>query len=87
MISRRKSSLRLSEMSIFSSIAHQPLVRLLVLAGVLVLDLLTLRVGLHVVDVVGAQALERVLVGRDGALDLVLHDVLVLLLHHASRSR
>src|SRR5690606_18516609 len=61
---------------------HQPLVRLLVLARVLVPDLLPLRVRLHVVDVVGAQPLERILAPGDRALDLVLHDVLVLLPHH-----
>src|SRR6218665_2521137 len=60
---------------------HQALVRLLVEAGVLVLDLLLLGVGLDVVDVVAAQLADGVLVGADGALDLVLDDVLVLLLH------
>ena len=58
---------------------HQPLVRLLVVAGVPVADLLPLGVGLDVVDVVGAQPRQRVLVGGDGPLHLVLDDVLVLL--------
>ena len=59
---------------------HQPLVRLLVLTRVRVLDLLLLRVRLDVVDVVGAQLRDHVLVGADRTLDLVLDDVLVLLL-------
>ena len=65
--------------------AHQALVRLLVLAGVLVLHLLLLRVGLDVVDVVAAQLRDRFLVGGDRALDLVLHDVFVLVLHDAEQ--
>src|SRR5512138_2901645 len=60
---------------------HEPLVRLLVLARVLVPDLLALRVRLDVVDVVRAELRDRVLVRRDRALDLVLHRVLVLALH------
>ncbi len=59
---------------------HEALVGFLGLAGVLVLDLLALGVGLDVVDVVVAEAGEGVLVGGDGALDLVFHDVLVFFL-------
>jgi hypothetical protein len=51
----------------------------------LLLDLFPLRVGLDVVDVVAAQPLEGVFVGGNRPLDLVLHDVLVLLLHHAQQ--
>jgi hypothetical protein len=61
--------------------AHEPLVRLLVFAGVGVLHLLLLGVGLDVVDVVGAEARDGLLVRADRALDLVLDDVLVLRLH------
>src|SRR5579863_5222159 len=78
MISRRKSSLRFSGISIFSSI-----VRILVLAGVAVLHALLEGEGLDVVDVVRGQLGDRVLVGADGALDLVLDDLLVLALDHA----
>jgi hypothetical protein len=85
MISWRKSSLRDSGMSIFSSIAHQPLVRLLVLAGVFVADLLVLGVGLDVFDVVRAQPLDRVLVGADRPLHLALENVLVFLFDHAEQ--
>ena len=62
---------------------HQALIGLLVLPGVAVLHLLAQRERLQVVDVVGGELLHRVLVGADGALDLVLHDVLVLALHEA----
>ena len=64
---------------------HQPLVGLLGLAGVLVLDLLALGVRLDVVDVVAAEAGQGVLVGGDGPLDLVLHDVLVFFLDHGQQ--
>src|SRR5207245_3805440 len=60
--------------------AHEPLVGVLLLAGELVADLLPEGVGLDVVHVVPAQAGDRLLVGGDPLLDLVLHDVLVLLL-------
>ena len=80
MISRRKSSLRLSGMSIFSSIDRiSRSSGSSSSAGVPVAHLLALRVRLHVVDVVGAEALEGVLVGRDGPLHFVLDDVLVFL--------
>src|SRR5262245_2105732 len=70
---------RLGDVDLLLDRAHEPLVGLLVAARVAVADLLLLRVGLHVVDVVAAQALDRLLVGRDRPLDLVLDDVLVLL--------
>ncbi len=63
--------------------AHQPLVGLVVLAGVAVLDLLLEGEGLDVVDVVGGELGDGFLVGGDGALDLVLDDVLVLDLDEA----
>ncbi len=61
--------------------AHQPLVGLFILAGVRVPDLLLLGVRLDVVHVVPAQAGDRGLVGGDGALHLVLDDVLVFAPH------
>ena len=64
---------------------HEPLVRLFVLPGVLVADLLLLCVGLDVVDVIGAELGNGVLIGNDGPLHLVLDDVLVLLLHHRQK--
>jgi hypothetical protein len=48
-------------------------------------DLLLLGVGADVLDVVGAEALDRVLVGADRPLDLALDDVLVLLLDDAEQ--
>ena len=59
--------------------------KLLVLAGVRVPDLLFLRVRLDAVDVVRAEPLQRLFVGGDRPLHLVLHDVLVLFLHHAEQ--
>ncbi len=65
--------------------AHQPLIRLFVLAGEGVLHLLLLRVGLDVVDVVAAKSLEGVFIGGNGALHFQFDDVLVLFLHHAQQ--
>ena len=43
--------------------SHQSLVGLFVLAGEAILDLFSLRVGLHIIDIVAAQPLERIIVG------------------------
>jgi hypothetical protein len=72
---------RLGDVDLLLDRAHQPLVRLLVLAGVAVAHLLALGVGLDVVDVVAAEPLDRLLVGGDRALHLVLDDLGVLLAH------
>src|SRR5574341_1461550 len=58
--------------------AHQPLVGRLVLPGVRVAHLLLLRVRLDIVNVIRGQALDRGLVGGDGALDFVLDELVVL---------
>src|SRR5258707_630830 len=58
---------------------HQPLVGVVFLSGELVPHLLVEGVGLDVVHVVATQAGDRLLVGADRLLDLVLDDVLVLL--------
>src|SRR5262245_19703153 len=62
--------------------AHEPLVGVVLLPRELVPHLLVEGVGLDVVHVVAAKAGDRLLVRADRLLDLVLHDVLVLLLHH-----
>src|SRR6478752_3382832 len=64
---------------------HQAFIGLFVLAGVAVLDLFFERVGLDVVDVVGGKLADRVFVGADRALHLVLHDLFVLAFDHADQ--
>ena len=69
-------------MSILSSMrAHQPFIRILVAAGVAIAHALVLRVGADVFDVIGGQALDRVLVGADRPLHFGLEDVFVFLAH------
>ena len=76
---------RIGDVDLFLDGTHKSLVGLFVLSGVAVLDLLPLREGLDVVDIVGAQLGDGFLVGADGALDFVLHHVLVLLFHQAEQ--
>ncbi len=64
---------------------HQSLIRLFVHAGELIPHLFALGIRLDVVDVIGAQPLERVFVGRNRALYFVLHDVRILLFDHSQK--
>ena len=79
MMPSRNSRLAFSVTPICSSMrAHQPLIRVDIVAGDRVLDLGAVAEGIHVVQVVVQQGLGRLFVGVDeGALDLFLGQLVV----------
>jgi len=77
---RRKSSLRLSGISIFSSMERISFSFASLLRRCTCLHFLLLRVCLDIVDVIGTESLDSFLVGADRPLHLVLRGLSILFL-------